>query len=128
MSKGKTNQPLTIVVSPRLMDTPEVQALVAQGHNIVHWSEHENADGFVGERAWRMTPELIKYLPMALKAMRKEKRESSADRKAGKPEKETRTPRKSTGRRRAKGSAGSVPKGSGVAETHDDGATEPRSN
>jgi hypothetical protein len=88
--KGKTNDPLNLLVDSGLYDTPEVQALIEQGHTITAYIplEYGRIDGLLGATMWRMTPELLKYLPMAIKAIRKERtREGSKDRKAKQPKK-----------------------------------------
>jgi hypothetical protein len=80
---GKTNDPLTILVDAQLHATEEMEELITQGHTV--WPIGRSlddlyaADAFLGAKCWRMTPELIKYLPMAVKAIRKEKKD------AGKP-------------------------------------------
>jgi hypothetical protein len=95
---GKTNDPLVIIVDLALYNTPEVQELREQGHDVtlIGLASPEAlfmADGFLGAKQWRMTPELIKYLPMAIKAIRKEKKDAGRPRgpkvkKARKPKQE----------------------------------------
>src|SRR5688572_18554044 len=93
--KGKTNDPLNLVVDIELYEVPEVQELIQQGHDVrpYNFLEYGRVDGILGARMWRMTPELIKYLPMAIKAVRKAKRDAGKPRglkvkKARKPKKE----------------------------------------
>lgn len=126
MAKGKTNDPLNLVVDISLITEPEVLALVEQGHNIKFRVIEE--DGYIGPRFWRMGKELIKYLPMAIKAIRKEKRESGTDRKEGKPKKAVRRAKKGAGGASAGSPSGSVSEGGGGDQVVSDGATEQSGN
>ena len=81
---GKTNQPLVIAVSSELADLPEVQALRDKGHQVdvislaappgVHGDSVVGYDIVLGPNCWRMTPQLVKYLELALKGARATKR------------------------------------------------------
>jgi len=72
---GKTSKPVWYLVEDSLVDLESYQSLKAQGHKIQPLStatteDLQNSDGIHSPRAWRMTPELVKYLPAALKATR----------------------------------------------------------
>ena len=74
MPKGKTNQPLTILVDTTMLEEAEVQALVEQGHTVypIHTATvNTEYDGILSRKAWKYDPE---YLDIALKSMRKEKK------------------------------------------------------
>jgi len=77
---GKTPKPLRILVHPDLFGWPEIRALVAQGHHCVpldgaggHAFEVQEADVILAPNAWRMTDDLREYLPLAIKAARKQR-------------------------------------------------------
>ena len=74
MPKGKTNQPLTILVDTVMLEEAEMQTLIEQGHTIypIHTATVNTVyDGILSRKAWKYDPE---YLDLALKAMRKEKK------------------------------------------------------
>lgn len=64
---GKSPKPLRIAVDNSLRQAPEVLALAAKGHEIVP-ADHQAFDIVIGPRCWRMTPELMDYLDLAVKA------------------------------------------------------------
>ena len=73
MQKGKTNQPLTILVDSTMLEEAEMLTLIEQGHVVypIHTATvNTEYDGILSRKAWKYDP---KYLDMALKAMRKEK-------------------------------------------------------
>jgi hypothetical protein len=70
---GKTQKPLTILVHPSLVETPEFRTLAAQGHTItsdLYLESAWDADIVFGPNCWRMTPELLPYLDLAIKGAR----------------------------------------------------------
>ena len=67
---GKTPKPLTILVHPSLRHTPEIEALVAKGHDIAEGCPLETYDLVFGPNCWRMLPELLPYLDLAIKGAR----------------------------------------------------------
>lgn len=71
---------LDIVVHPALFDATDVQTLRGKGHNVIcHGSvDLATADLVIGPNCWRMTPELLPYLDLAVKAARKTKKEKAA--------------------------------------------------
>lgn len=74
---GKASKLLTLLVHPDL-DGPEIVELRAKGHAIVtmedHWDANMmNYDLILGPNCWQMTPDLLKYLPLAVRAARERK-------------------------------------------------------
>lgn len=73
---GKTQKPLTILVHPSLGDAPEIVTLAEKGHTIcVGYSPAglatmEMFDIILGPNCWRITPELLPYLDLAIKGAR----------------------------------------------------------
>jgi hypothetical protein len=77
---GKTPKPLRIAVHPTLVDLPEVQALVAKGHQVYSLAQYNrgndnplnlpDVDLILGPNCWRMEPELLPYLDLAIKGAR----------------------------------------------------------
>ncbi len=75
---GKTSKPLTLVVHTSLRAKLESQLalLQAQGHRVVYLTDEvdgeyvANADLVLAPNAWRMLPELTKYLDAAIKGAR----------------------------------------------------------
>ena len=69
---GKTSKPLTIYVTQELIHAPELQALADKGHRIVllELSQDPEPDLILSGRAWRMTPLLLKYVEVAVRAAR----------------------------------------------------------
>lgn len=63
---GRTPKPLKLLVSPSLAETTEIKALADKGHEVVSFAI--DADIILHERAWRMVPELLPYLDLAVKA------------------------------------------------------------
>ena len=75
---GKTNSPLTLYVDAELYATPEMQKLVEMGHNIILLNPVlAECDGIVGSKAWYMPSSHVKYLDVALKEIRRRKREQA---------------------------------------------------
>ena len=72
--KGKTNAPLNILVTDNeLYDSVELKELEAQGHNVTcqPWL---GFDRIYGKNCYRMTPDLLPFLPLSLKQARLEKK------------------------------------------------------
>ena len=72
---GKSPKPLQIWVDNRLYDTAVFQSLADQGHLIVvgddiHNYCTEDFDLMVGPQTWRMTNDLLKHLPLAIRGAR----------------------------------------------------------
>lgn len=72
---GKTSKPVWILVEDGLLTLGAYQYIRDQGHRIQPLStatteDLTRADAIHSPRAWRMTPELVKYLPAAVKATR----------------------------------------------------------
>lgn len=70
---GRTPKPLSIAVHPLLWNTPEVEALVLQGHDVHEAPLLASTDLVLGPSCWRMSRELMKYLPLSLKAARQQR-------------------------------------------------------
>lgn len=71
MGKTPANKRLTIIVYPGVAHWPEWGNLAEQGHTIKYVPETDaHADLIVGEVCWRLTEELRKYLPLAIKNAR----------------------------------------------------------
>lgn len=70
-----TNQPVTILVLG-LERVPELDALSEQGHTIIYSNtltagEAElTIDQVMGPRCWRLLPDQMKWVPLAVKEMR----------------------------------------------------------
>ena len=77
---GRTPKPLLLAIHDSLMETPEVQELVAKGHSIYRLSQYNrgndnplnlpDVDLILAPNAWQMNETLIKYLDLAIKAAR----------------------------------------------------------
>ena len=67
---GRSQKPLSIDVDDEIYAWPEIQALIAQGHQIrvIHDDEF---DLLLSTRAHRMNEDLRKYLPLALAEARR---------------------------------------------------------
>lgn len=74
---GKTTKPRVICCTDAgLRATPEIQALQAKGHRILSWEETGNLvqpDLILGPNCRMMTPEMVKYVGLALKELGKGK-------------------------------------------------------
>lgn len=83
---GRTSKPLRILVGDCLADTAEIRELGEKGHVLFRMRdvvmpdpcvkdgiELSDFDLILSPNAWRMTPELIQFLDVAVKAARKEK-------------------------------------------------------
>lgn len=69
---GKAPKLLNILVTDRaLFNTPEVTKLREQGHRVELLQA--GADGILGPHCWRMRASMVKYLTLAVRAMREEK-------------------------------------------------------
>ena len=66
---GKSSKPIKLVVHHSLWQTPEVLDLVAKQHEVTLASLPDDAL-YIGPNAWRMTLDLIKHLPVAVKSWR----------------------------------------------------------
>jgi len=68
---GSTPKPLTIVCTTEAIATsPEMLALAEQGHVVLNLPLPEGTDLVIGPECWRMTPLLMKHLPIAIKGAR----------------------------------------------------------
>ena len=82
-----TNQPFTFLVLG-LEETPELQALAAQGHRLIYANVISAGDGLihidkvVGPHCWRLLPDQMKWLPLTLKEMRAAQPKPSRTKKA----------------------------------------------
>lgn len=72
MPKGRTNQPLTILVDWELREHPKILELIEHGHTVD--TIPNPPDLILSTRAWRWD---AKYIGMALKAARKQKKEEN---------------------------------------------------
>lgn len=76
---GKSPKPLTILVSPSILEWPEIKELAEKGHIVFNLGtdlsdnslEDLYPDLILHEKAWRMDPQHRKYLPLAIQAARK---------------------------------------------------------
>lgn len=68
--RGKTNQPLHIMVDMDMLDEPEMQTLLQQGH--VVYGVSADYDIILSRKAWRYDS---KYVDLAIKAARAAKKE-----------------------------------------------------
>lgn len=72
-------------MDPELMKDPNVQKLIEQGHEVEPYTLPEGVDAIAHPRAWRLMPELMKYLPAFVKAVRAERYpEKPKEKKGGK--------------------------------------------
>lgn len=78
MAKGRTNQPLVIWVSSLYESSPPVVSLRQQGHNIIVLNENPPADLILHPAAHQWNDMMWDYLPAALTAARKRKKEGKA--------------------------------------------------
>ena len=72
--KGKTNQPLTILIDTSMAEEPEVKSLLEAGHilSYIRPIAEYTYDLILSRKAWRYDP---KYVDLAIKAARKSKKE-----------------------------------------------------
>lgn len=78
MAKGKTNAPLVIWVAPAYRDSPPVQSLRQQGHTIVDMAPDFSVDLILHPAAHQWNDMMWDFLPAALTAARKRKKEGKA--------------------------------------------------
>lgn len=77
MAKGRTNQPLNVLIHPELVECKDIkEQLIDKGHSVTVGETMGEHDVVLGKNCWRMTPELTKYLPLSLKSARAAKREA----------------------------------------------------
>lgn len=74
MARGRTNQPITIAVPEGWGARPEIAALAAQGHVVVETSLPY--DLILAPQAHFFNDMMLDYLPAAITAARKRKKES----------------------------------------------------
>ena len=75
MGKTPANKRLVIVAYPPVSEWPELKELADKGHEVRYeLGEYSNADLILGPNCWRMTEELRKYLPLAIKNARQERK------------------------------------------------------
>ena len=77
MPKGKTNMPLNILVTDKaLRDSTSFRTLEQQGHQVTLYDStvptalSPQYDRIYGPNCYRMTPELLPFLPLSLKQAR----------------------------------------------------------
>ncbi len=75
MAKGKTSQPITIAVPTDWLDRPEIEALIQQGHQLIPMSFMQ-IDLILAPQAHMFNDLMLDYLPAALTAARKRKKEN----------------------------------------------------
>ena len=77
MAKGKTNQPLRIVVADEWFHHPKISALAAAGHEVMSWSERAGSDRpdlILHPAAHGWNDMQWDYLPAAVAAARRRKK------------------------------------------------------
>lgn len=74
MAKGKTNQPVSIAVPDGWALRPEIHALVEQGHTVTE-IPMVGIDLILAPQAHFFNDMMLDYLPAAITAARKRKRE-----------------------------------------------------
>lgn len=78
MGKTPANKRLVIVAYPPTHLWPELDELAEKGHTIHRVTGDvpldPGVDLVLGEKCWRMTEELRKYLPLAIKNARQERK------------------------------------------------------
>jgi hypothetical protein len=62
---AQLKRPLTYLVHPLLLDTPEVQALIRKGHTVTAEKTLDGPDLVIGPNCYRISPETINLLDMA---------------------------------------------------------------
>ena len=68
---AKSSKPLAIAVHPDLYGNEDAwQGLADKGHGIVECPLLKEFDIVFGPNCFRMTPTLLKYLPLAIKGVR----------------------------------------------------------
>lgn len=75
MAKGKTNQPIVIMVPTPWLERPEIKALAEQGHKVVEGNLAEY-DLILGPQCHMFNDMMLDYLPAAIAGARKRKREA----------------------------------------------------
>lgn len=78
MAKGRTNQPLVIWVAQEYMVSPPVESLRQQGHTIVECPTDPRPDLILHPAAHQWNDMMWDFLPAALTAARKRKKEGKA--------------------------------------------------
>lgn len=69
---GRTSKPLTIMVDTEFLDNPAIEELAEKGHTILAF-DGAKVDMVLSPKAWRMTLDLLKYLPLSIRAARDQK-------------------------------------------------------
>lgn len=83
-----TTQPFTILVLG-LAQTPELDALAAQGHRIIYGAAFTvdgatvQVDQVAGPNCWRLMPDQMRWLPLTLKEMRAAQPKPKKGKKSG---------------------------------------------
>jgi len=71
---GRNPKPLMILCHPDLQGYPQIQELVTKGHTVQwgneDWASLADYDLVLGWNCWRMSSDLLKYLPEAVKGAR----------------------------------------------------------
>lgn len=86
MAKGRTNQPLVIWVAPAFIPTGPVESLIQQGHRVIPMTQAtlaqiddtDKPDLILHPAAHQWNDMMWDYLPAALAAARKRKREAKS--------------------------------------------------
>ena len=71
---GRTSKPLRIGVHDSLCNTEEINALSEKGHHVANLGSLEGDpnvyDLLLGPNCWRLTPDQLKHLDLAIKGAR----------------------------------------------------------
>ncbi len=74
MGKTPANKRLVIVAYPPVSEWPELAKLEEMGNEVRRADDGPPVDLILGGMCWRLTEELRKYLPIAIKNARREKK------------------------------------------------------
>lgn len=75
MAKGRTSQPIIIAVPAEWEERPEIKALAEQGH-FIQLHAFQGIDLILAPQAHMFNDMMLDYLPAAITAARKRKREA----------------------------------------------------
>ncbi len=73
MGKTPTAKRLVIVAYPPVSEWSELAELEEKGHTVHRIEDQPPVDLYLGPTCWRLTEELRKYLPLAIKNARSRK-------------------------------------------------------
>ena len=68
---GRTPKPLYILAAPDTYHSPEMQALLEQGHHVIEFVTAHEYDVILAPNAWFMNEQHRKYLPLAISEARR---------------------------------------------------------